>query len=131
MIDGWKWLLAAAVSQFHREQLDEHGGGEGVRDPGRLEAALAQPRMIASYEPEADACRLAASYAHGIAKGHPYVDSNKRTAWVAARTFLLINGYLLSVSQEEKYDRMYALAAGTLSETEFAEWLRANTAPNE
>lgn len=128
---SWKWLIPEAVSQFHREQLDEHGGGEGIRDPGRLEAALSQPQMIASYEEDADVSRLAASYAHGIAKGHPYVDGNKRTAWVAARTFLFINGYLLRVSQEEKYDRMYALAAGTLSENDFANWLRAHTAPKE
>lgn len=125
----WRWLTGDAVSQFHADQLDRHGGGAGVRDPGRIDAALARPPMIAAYEPEADVARLAAAYAHGIAKGHPFVDGNKRTAWVAARTFLILNGYRLTASMDDRYERMLALAAGTMTEDTFAEWLRAHLAP--
>lgn len=122
-----RWLSIDVVFEFHAEQLETHGGGEGLRDLGRLEAAVARPGTMLSYEPDADLEKLAAAYAHGIAKGHPFVDGNKRTAWVVARTFLKKNGLEISGSQDERYEKMYALASGDLTEEEFADWLRGVT----
>lgn len=119
-----KWLRADAVLAMHRRQIAEHGGGEGIRDLGLLGSALARPQNIHAYEPNADIAQLAAACGFGIAKNHPLVDGNKRTALVATRTFLLINGYQLSASQAEKYLTFLALAEGSLSEDELAAWLR-------
>ncbi len=119
-----KWLRTDAVLAMHKRQIAEHGGGEGVRDLGLLESALARPQNIAAYEPDADIARLAAAYAFGIAKNHPFVDGNKRTSLVACRTFLILNGYQLDASPTDKYLTFLSLAEGTLSEEELAEWLR-------
>ena len=124
-----KWLRTDAVLAIHRRQIAEHGGGEGIRDLGLLESALARPQNIQAYEPNVDIARLAASYGFGIAKNHPFVDGNKRTALVATRTFLLINGYQLNASQAEKYLTILALAEGTLPEDELAQWLRERIVP--
>lgn len=127
-----RWIGLKTAYLIHELQIEEHGGGgTGVRDPGRLEAALAQPCMVFDYEPDSDIARLAASYAHGIAKGHPFVDGNKRTAFVVAEAFLNLNGVLLGADDAACIEKTLGLAAGTLSEDEFAEWLRANTAPQE
>ena len=120
-----KWLRTDAVLAMHKRQIAEHGGGDGVRDHGLLESALARPQNIAAYEPDADIARLAAGYAFGIAKNHPFVDGNKRTALVASRTFLILNGYQLNATPAEKYLTFLSLAEGTLSEEELGEWLRA------
>ena len=109
---------------MHKMQIAEHGGAAGVRDPGLLESALARPQNIASYEPEADFARLAAAYGYGIAKNHPFIDGNKRTALVAMRTFLLLNGFNLDASQKDKYLTIIALADGSLTEEELTQWLR-------
>lgn len=119
-----KWLRTDAVLAMHKRQIAEHGGGGGVRDLGLLESALARPQNIAVYEPDADIARLAAAYAFGIAKNHPFVDGNKRTSLVACRTFLILNGYQLDASPTDKYLTFLSLAEGTLSEEELAEWLR-------
>lgn len=119
-----KWLRTDAVLAMHKRQIAEHGGGDGVRDLGLLESALARPQNIAAYEPDADIARLAAAYAFGIAKNHPIVDGNKRTSLVACRTFLILNGYQLDASPTDKYLTFLSLAEGTLSEEELAEWLR-------
>jgi len=119
-----KWLRTDAVLAMHKRQIAEHGGGEGVRDLGLLESALTRPQNIAAYEPDADIARLAAAYAFGIAKNHPFVDGNKRTSLVACRTFLILNGYQLDASPTDKYLTFLSLAEGTLSEEELAEWLR-------
>ena len=119
-----KWLRTDAVLAMHKRQIAEHGGGEGVRDLGLLESALTRPQNIAAYEPDADIARLAAAYAFGIAKNHPFVDGNKRTSLVACRTFLILNGYQLDASPTDKYLTFISLAEGTLSEEELAEWLR-------
>lgn len=121
-----KWLRLDAVLAMHRRQLAEHGGGNGVRDLGLLESALARPQNIAAYEPDADIARLAAGYAFGIAKNHPFVDGNKRTALVACRTFLVLNGYQLNASGTDKYITFLSLAEGTISEEALTEWLRKN-----
>jgi death-on-curing protein len=124
-----KWLRTDAVLAIHRRQLAEHGGGDGVRDIGLLGSALARPQNIAAYEPDADIARLAAAYAFGIAKDHPFVDGNKRTSLVACRTFLILNGYQLNAAPAEKYLTFLSLAEGTLSEDELAQWLRTRITP--
>lgn len=117
------WLLRAAVLAFHLRQLAEHGGGEGIRDQGLLDSALNRPLNKFAYE-EPDLFDLAAAYAYGIATNHPFVDGNKRTAYVAALTFLRINGYRVEASAPEKYETFIHLAAGELNEEELAAWFR-------
>ena len=119
-----KWLRVDAVLGMHKRQIAEHRGGDGVRDLGLLESALGRPQNIAVYEPDSDIARLAAAYAFGIAKNHPFVDGNKRTALVACRTFLILNGYQLTATPTEKYLTFLSLAEGTISEEELAAWLR-------
>lgn len=117
------WVMKVAVLAFHLRQLTEHGGGEGVRDEGLLDSALDRPQNKFAYE-EPDLFTLAAAYAYGIATNHPFVDGNKRTAYVTALTFLRLNGYRVEASQTEKYDTFIKLAAGELSEDELATWFR-------
>ena len=120
------WLRMDAVLAMHERQLAEHGGGEGIRDIGLLESALARPHNIAAYEPDADLARLAAAYAFGIARNHPFIDGNKRTALVACRVFIILNGHQLVATPTEKYLTFLNLADGSLSEEDLAEWLRKN-----
>lgn len=124
-----KWLRTDTVLAMHKLQIAEHGGDDGVRDLGLLQSALARPRNFEAYEPGSDIARLAAAYGFGIAKNHPFIDGNKRTALVATRTFLLLNGYQLDATQAEKYQTYIALADGSLSEHELAQWLRENLIP--
>lgn len=107
----------------HAEQLAEHGGGEGVRDHGLLESAMARPQNLAQYS-EPDIAELAASYAFGIARNHPFIDGNKRTATVVSETFLMLNGGTLRASDAELVVAFLALAAGELSEDELTVWFR-------
>jgi|CXWL01.1.fsa_nt_gi death-on-curing protein len=122
-----KWLRVDAVLAMHKRQIAEHGGDDGVRDIGLLESAMARAQNIATYEPDADIARLAAAYGFGIAKNHPFVDGNKRTALVATRTFIILNGYTLNASPAAKYTIFLQLAEASLSEDELAEWLRSVT----
>ncbi len=119
-----RWLDVNLIIAIHKRQIAEHGGSDGIRDTGLLESALARPPNIAANEPDADIAQLAAAYGFGIAKNHPFVDGNKRTALVATRTFLLLNGFQIAASQEEKYFTFIALADGSLSEDELAAWIR-------
>ena len=119
----WNWLRHDLALAVHDELLAEHGGGEGVRDDGALESALARPRNRVAYG-KADVAALAAGYAFGIARNHPFVDGNKRTAWVLARLFLELNGSRLDFRQAEAVVVMEALAAGEINEEELAEWFR-------
>lgn len=112
----------------HAEQLAEHGGAEGVRDAGGLESALSRPVNLASYG-EPDAAELAAAYAYGIARNHPFVDGNKRTAAVISETFLALNGRTLTATDAEVVVAFVALAAGTLAEDELADWFRERVTP--
>lgn len=119
------WLEKALVLTMHERQLAEHGGTGGVRDEGLLESALARPQQLHAYgDPAPDLADLAAALAFGLARNHPFVDGNKRTAHVAYRTFLALNGADLVATDEEKYLTMVALAEGKLSERDFAAWLR-------
>ena len=120
------WLLEETVRAIHSRQISEHGGRPGIRDEGLLLSALARPQNLSVYgDPPPDLAALAASYAFGIARNHPFIDGNKRVALVAARTFLLINDADLEATQEEKYVTFLRLAEGGLSEDELAEWIRA------
>lgn len=117
------WIEEDVALAVHERQLTEHGGLSGVRDAGLLASALGRPKHLAAYGMP-DIYDLAACYAYGIAKNHPFADGNKRTAYVCARLFLKLNGYDFTATQEEKYDIFYRLAAGAVSEEALAAWLR-------
>ncbi|HBR67846.1 MAG TPA: type II toxin-antitoxin system death-on-curing family toxin [Rhodospirillaceae bacterium] len=122
------WIGKGAAMAMHERQLAEHGGISGTRDEGLLESALDKPKNLFFYsDAPVDMARLAASYAYGIATNHPFLDGNKRTAHVVARTFLLLNGYNLEASQEEKYKTIMALAASEMDEDALAAWFAKNT----
>jgi len=124
------WVEKALVLAIHERQIAEHGGSAGVRDEGLLESALGRPRQLHSYgDPAPDLADLAAALAYGLARNHPFVDGNKRTAHVAYRTFLALNGVDLVATDEEKYVAMLALAEGKLTERRFAAWLRERLRP--
>ena len=119
------WIERTLALALHERQLAEHGGGSGVRDEGLLESALARPPQLHAYgDPPPDLADLAASLAFGLARNHPFVDGNKRTAHVCYRVFLALNDAELVASDEEKYVQMLALAEGSLTATDFATWLR-------
>ena len=118
-----KWLPKEAVLAIHVRQLAEHGGGTGLRDSGLLDSALQRPQNKMAYETP-DLADLAAAYAFGIARNHPFVDGNKRTALVVPRTFLVINGYQITAPKEDRLKKFLALAEGSLTEDALAEWFR-------
>lgn len=119
------WLLEETMTAIHHRQIAEHGGSEGMRDEGLLLSALARPQNLLAYgEPAPDLASLAAAYAYGIARNHPFVDGNKRTALVAARTFLILNGVDLDATQDDKVLTFLSLAEGAVSEDELADWIR-------
>ncbi|MDO9405827.1 MAG: type II toxin-antitoxin system death-on-curing family toxin [Polaromonas sp.] len=124
---SWRWISKQALLLLHGESLAEHGGGEGLRDEGLLDSALARPENLLAYG-DPDAAALAASYACGIARNHPFMDGNKRAAFLAVGIFLYLNGWRLRASQAEATIAVVALAAGELSEAQFADWLRQKTA---
>lgn len=126
--EPWVWLDPAVIHAVHEEQLAEHGGAAGVRDAALLESALARPRNQASYG-RPDAAELAAAYAYGLARNHPFIDGNKRSAFVAAELFLALNGFGLGAGDADCVMVMLALAAGKLEEAELADWLRRHTTP--
>jgi death on curing protein len=119
----WVWIATEVAMASHREQLAEHGGGQGVRDERLLDSAMARARNLAAYG-DPDAAALAAAYAYGIARNHPFVDGNKRTAAVISETFLVMNGFSLEASDAEMVVAFLALAAGNLAEDELADWFR-------
>jgi len=119
------WLLDETIIAIHHRQIAEHGGPEGLRDEGLLSSALARPQNLFAYgDPSPDLAALAAAYAFGIARDHPFLDGNKRTALIAARTFLLLNGVNLKASQDEKVLIFLQLAEGLLTEEKLADWIR-------
>jgi len=129
-VTGWEpvWLLPAVVGAIHDEQIAEHGGGGGLRDAGLLESALDRPRNLLAYGTP-DVAALAAALGHGIARNHPFVDGNKRTAFVAVELFLEINGYALIADDADCVMAMLRLAEGLIGEEEFAGWIRERFRP--
>lgn len=120
------WIAVEVVLAIHEEQIAEHGGGAGIRDRGLLDSALARPRNAISYG-DPDLCDLAAAYAFGIARNHPFIDGNKRTAFVVCELFLALNGLTLIADDADCVLTMVALAAGDLPEDAVAAWLRDHT----
>lgn len=119
------WLLEGTIVAIHHRQIAEHGGGEGLRDEGLLLSELARPKNLFAYgQPPPDFAALAAAYAYGIARDHPFVEGNKGTALIAARTFLLLNGLNLEADQNEKFLTFQRLAEGSLAEEDLADWIR-------
>jgi death-on-curing protein len=119
------WIEKPFALAIHDRQLSEHGGRAGVRDESLLDSALARPQQLHAYgDPSPDLADLAASLGFGLARNHPFVDGNKRTAHVCYRVFLALNGATLVASDEDKYITTLALAEGSLSEADFATWLR-------
>lgn len=127
---SWVWLDAAVLRAVHEEQLAEHGGASGTRDEGLFESALARPRNLAAYG-SPDAAALAAAYGWGLARNHPFVDGNKRTAFVAIELCLLLNGQQLVADDAACVLTTLALAAGELTEDELAAWLRRHMMARE
>ena len=123
---AWRWIDKNLLLLLHDESLAEHGGDSGMRDEGFLDSALARPINLVAYE-VLDFAALAASYCIGIAKNHPFVDGNKRAALLATGLFLLLNGQKLVAAQTDATHAILGVAAGEISETEFAEWIRRNS----
>jgi death-on-curing protein len=119
----WVWLDADVLRAVHEEQLAEHGGAPGTRDDGLFESALARPQNVAGYG-DPDAADLAAAYGFGIARNHPFIDGNKRTAFVSVELFLELNGLELTASDTDCVLTMLAEAAGQMDEAAFGRWLR-------
>ncbi len=120
------WILDELVLAVHEEQLAEHGGLSGIRDPGAVQSALARPRNLASHEKCDDIAQLAAAYAYGNARNHGFADGNKRTALVTADLFLMLNGYELTSLPAENVLTILAVADGSMPEEEFVAWVRSN-----
>jgi death-on-curing protein len=125
MSRDWIWVDPAVALAAHNEQLAEHGGAEGVRDMSMLESAMARPLNLIAYG-DPDIADLAASYAFGIARNHPFVDGNKRTAAVVSETFLILNGHALDCDDVELVTTFLALAAGELTVEALASWFRTH-----
>jgi death on curing protein len=126
MAEDRVWIERAVILALHDRLLAAHGGLAGIRDEALLDSALARPRHLAAYG-EPDLCALAAAYACGIARNHPFMDGNKRTAFLAAYVFLARNGRRLTAPEDAAAWTMMALAAGSLDEDALAQWLRDNT----
>ena len=121
--DVWRWVPREVLIAVQEEQLAEHGGAAGLRDEGLFDSALARPRQLANYG-EPDIADLAAAYAHGLVRNHPFIDGNKRTAFVAAQLFLRMNGQRINAPHVDCVMTTLALAASDIDETAFAAWLR-------
>lgn len=122
-MSGWRWVSHRAALTAHAEQIAEHGGGAGIRDMGVFESAMARPQQLEAYG-EPDAAALAAAYAFDLARNHPFVDGNKRTANVVSLLFVLKNGWRVQADDADMTVAFIALAAGELSEDELADWFR-------
>ena len=122
-MSGWVWIERVVVLAIHNEQLAGHGGLTGIRDEGLLESALARPLNLAAYHTP-DCADLAAAYGFGICRNHPFMDGNKRTAFVVIELFLAMNGYELVAEDADCVLTMFALAAGEFEEPSLAAWIR-------
>jgi death on curing protein len=129
-MDEPKWIRLEAVLTAHSRQLERHGGIVGVRDHGLLESAILRPRNLLVYG-SPDLAALAACYANGIVRNHPFLDGNKRAALAACRAFLALNGFAINATQDEKAAEILKLAASETSEELFAQWLRDRLLPQQ
>jgi death on curing protein len=127
----YQWLDREIILAIQEEQLAQHGGGVGIRDGGMTDSALGRPQNLAAYNPGADLCNMAATYAFGIAKNHPFIDGNKRTAYVAMELFLIEHGLMLTADDGDAVMIFLGLAAGELSEEQLATWIRANVGQSD
>jgi death on curing protein len=119
------WVQDSVVRAIHSRQIAEHGGLPGIRDEHALASALMRPQNLLAYgDPPPDLAALAVAYAFGLARNHPFSDGNKRVALVVCRTFLLLNGVDLIVTQQEKYETFLRLAAGEVTEEALTAWIR-------
>ena len=126
------WITVAFSEAVHDRQLAEHGGSTGIRDRTLLESALARPQQLFAYGgDEVDFAALAAAYAFGVARNPPFVDGNKRTAYVICRSFLVLNGWDFTNRREDRYPVFLGLAAGDVTEAELAAWLRERIRPED
>jgi death-on-curing protein len=128
LLRSWRFVDRRALLLLHGESLAEHGGAAGLRDEGLLDSALARPLNLLAYG-SPDLAALAACYGAGLAQNHPFVDGNKRAAFLAVGLFLALNGHRLVATQAEATVVMLDLAAGDLSEDDFAAWIRAHAEP--
>ena len=119
-----RWLPRLVIDAIHHDMLTTHGGLPGLRDESLLESALARPKQILAYSAEADIAALAAAYACGLARNHPFNDGNKRVAFMAMAVFVELNGLEFDAPEAEVVDVMLSLAAGELEEVQLADWLR-------
>jgi death-on-curing protein len=124
---AWRWISKQALLLLHGESLTDHGGAAGMRDEGLLDSALARAQNLAAYG-DPDVAALAAAYGSGISQNHPFVDGNKRAAFLSVGLFLALNGYRLATTQAEATVAVLARAAGELDEDEFAGWLHEHLA---
>ena len=124
-----KWITVPIATAIHDEAIYEFGGLPGIRDRGLLESALDRPRNLLAYEPESSLFQMAAHLCVGIAKNHPFNDGNKRTALLATRAFLYLNGHALEPGQEDEVATLVAVADGSLGEDALEAWLAENSAP--
>ena len=122
-MSDWRWIDQGTLVLLHDESLAEHGGGAGLRDEGLLRSALARPRNLVAYG-SPDVAELAAAYGVGLAKNHPFVDGNKRAAFLAVGLFLALNGQRLVATQAEAALVMLDVAASAIDEHGFALWIR-------
>ena len=123
----WVWVDKRALLLLHDESLAEHGGAPGLRDEGLLDSALARPVNLVAYGEPPDVHALAAAYGVGLAKNHPFVDGNKRVAFLAAGLSLALNGWRLTATQLDATAVMLDVAAGKIDDTTLGDWLRAHT----
>ena len=119
----WRWIDRRLLILLHDESLSMHGGASGLRDEGLFDSALARPLNLVAYG-EPDLAALAASYASGLAQNHPFVDGNKRAAFLSVGLFLGLNGHRLTAPQAEATVAVFGLASGEIGEPTFAAWLR-------
>lgn len=122
---SWIWIDPAVLDAVHGEQLAEHGGMAGLRDVNGLASALARPENLAAHG-QPDVADLAASYGYGLARNHPFINGNKRTAFVAVELFLALNGRELLAPDADGVMAMLSVAAGEMEEAAFSAWIRAH-----
>ncbi|MBC7265536.1 MAG: type II toxin-antitoxin system death-on-curing family toxin [Coriobacteriia bacterium] len=123
-----RWLSRLVVDAIQHDTIATHGGLPGLRDEDALESALARPRHRFAYGETTDVAELGAAYGYSIARNHPYVDGNKRTAFLAMVVFVELNGLRFKATEADVVDVMLRLAAGEIQEADLADWLRERTA---